>query len=83
MSDIILVILAIILLFSFFWRYIFFFLMRAFSQRLFNQFQQQPGFKKNFDSKPEGSVTIDTNVAGKKNKKDNENGDYIDYEEIK
>ena len=50
---------------------------------MFNQFQNQPGFKNNNVNKPEGSVTIDTNVGGKSNKKDNRDGEYIDYEEIK
>ena len=79
------ILVAIIILSSFIRRYLLFFLMNVVSKKFFNQFQNhnQTDFKNTNEHKPEGSVTIDTNVAGKSNRKDDRDGEYVDYEEIK
>ena len=83
MFKVILIILAIVVISSFFRRYLLLFVMRYISRKLFKQFQNQPGFQNRTEHKPQGSVTIDTKVNNKSNRKDNNNGDYVDYEEIK
>ena len=83
MGDIILVILFIIILFSYFRRAIFFFIINAISKRAINHMQSQQGPSPNQSRKPEGSVTIDPNVSGKSKRNNDDNGDYVDYEEIK
>lgn len=80
MSDFILVVLAIIILFSVFRRYIFFFLMRALSQKLYSKMNQQGN---PVNRKPEGSVTIDTSNAKSKKRNDDSDGEFVPYEEIK
>ena len=83
MSDIILVLLAIIILFSFVRRYLFFFIVNAISKKLFNQMQNQPGFRQNNTIKPEGTVTIDADPPSKSKGNDDRNEQYVDYEEVK
>ncbi|MEP7265236.1 MAG: hypothetical protein ABI772_12095 [Bacteroidota bacterium] len=79
MSDFILVVIVIIIVFSVFRRYIFFFLMKALSERLFNKMKQQ---ENPMNKKPEGSITIDTtNAKGKK--RNDDDGEFVPYEEIK
>jgi hypothetical protein len=83
MSDFLFITIIIILIFSVFRRYIFFFLLRAISQRLYKQMKKQQGVSKQ-DEKPEGTITIDsTNVKKSQKKENNDNGDFVDYEEIK
>ena len=81
MSDFILVVLVIILLFSAFRRYIFLYLFRSMSDRLTEQMKKQQG-NSTGPSKPEGTVTIDTSKMKKKQRNDDD-GDYVPYEEIK
>ena len=81
MSEFILIFIAIVILFSVFRRYILFFIMRAVSKRLFDQVQKQQGRNMQQD-KPEGSVTIDT-TTGRKRRNDNNEGEYVNYEEVK
>ena len=83
MFDFILVILSIIILFSFFRRYLFAFIITAISKKLFNQIQKQQGFTKSNNIKPKGTVTIDDDTPGKSKRNDNSNGEYVDYEEVK
>jgi hypothetical protein len=81
MSEFILVVLVIILLFSAFRRYIFLFLFRSLSDRLTEQMKKQQG-NATGNAKPEGTVTIDTSKVKKKQRNDDD-GDYVPYEEIK
>ena len=83
MGDIILVILGIIILFSYFRRAIFFFIINAISKRAFNHMQDRQGTAANRSSKPEASITIDPTVSGKSKRNNDDSGDYVDYEEIK
>jgi Domain of unknown function (DUF4834) len=85
MSDFILVILAIFIVFGVFRRYLFFLVMNAVSKKLFNdmnrmqQGRQQykaPGYK-------EGKIHVtDTGKKGTGKISDDE-GEYVDYEEVK
>jgi hypothetical protein len=86
MSDFILVVLAIILLFSFFRRYILLFVLNAISKKLFKNFShQQQSFNQQQPQRPQGSVTInpESKSKSKNNRNDNDEGEYVDYEEVK
>jgi hypothetical protein len=83
MRDFLLVLIVVILIFSAFRRYIFFFLLRAISQRLYKQVKKQQGSAAQ-DAKPEGTITIDSTNVKKPQKKENDNnGEFVDFEEIK
>lgn len=82
MSDFILVLLVIILLFSFFRRFIFFFILKAVSERLFNQVKKQHSAYSE-PEKPEGTVTIDTTNSKSKKKLNDDDGEFVPYEEVK
>ena len=82
MAEFILIFIAIVILFSVFRRYILFFIMRAVSKRLFDQVQKQHG-RNMQQEKPEGSVTIDTTTNSRNRKNDNNEGEYVNYEEVK
>jgi hypothetical protein len=87
MSDFWVVLIIIILVFSVFRRYIFFFLLRALSRRLYDQMNKQQGsgsIPPQDETKPEGTITIDASKVKKPQKKENDtNGEFVDFEEIK
>jgi hypothetical protein len=77
-SDFFLVFIACLILFSVFRRYIFFFVMRAISKKVFGSMNMQ---QQQTDRKPDGTVTVDTSNA--KPRVNNDDGEYVSYEEIK
>ena len=84
MSDFFLVLLVIFLLFSVFRRYIFVLVMNAVTKGLYknmNKMQQQQD--PNQVKKPDGYVTVEDNSASKKGAAGSNNGEYVDYVEIK
>ncbi len=89
MSDFILVLLAIFIVFGVFRRYLFFLVMNAFSKKLFNdinrmqQGQQQQQQQHKAPGYDNGKVYVKD--VGKKNtgKISDDEGEYVDYEEVK
>lgn len=92
MSEFFLIVLAIILISGVFRRYIFFFLMRALSKKIFRDFNKMQGggrgpFQQNhYQRRPEGTVIIEDKNTPKKpqnNPVTEAGGEYVDFEEIK
>ncbi len=84
MSDFILVLIAIFIVFGVFRRYFFFLIMSAVSKKLFKEMQkQQKGHSYAHQRNQEGKVHVDT--SGKKQSKriNDDDGEYVDYIEIK
>lgn len=83
MSDFILVLVAIFIVFGFFRRYLFFLVMNAVSKKLFKEMQKQQGHPYAHNRNQEGKVHVDT--SGKKQNKriNDDDGEYVDYVEIK
>ena len=84
MSDFILVLIAIFIVFGVFRRYLFFLVMNAVSKKLFKEIQKQQQVHSNTHQRnQEGKVHVDVSKK-KQNKKNNDDGgEYIDYVEIK
>lgn len=84
MSDFILVLIVIFLVFGIFRRYIFFFLMTAISRSLFkemNRMQQRQQEMFRGQNRNSGGNVKPENERKTKNK--GQEGDYVDFEEIK
>lgn len=82
MSEFLLIFFVIILLFSVFRRYIFFFLMNALAKRLFNHAQKQQAYQKQQMRRPEhGATRVDNPSSGPRKPRDD--GEYVDFEEVK
>ena len=45
--------------------------------------QNQPGFQQSSNIKPAGTVTIDSDAVKTSKRSDNNDGEYVDYEEVK
>lgn len=75
MADFLVTLLVAFILFGFLRRFIYFQAMRSFTKAAqdFQRSRQSP-------TKPEGTVTIDPAVSKKKGI---DEGDYVDYEEVK
>ena len=77
MKEFFLIMLAILILFRVFRRFIFISVIKAVNNQAMKSAQQAGGYEQH---KPEGTVTIDNS----KNAKSVENSDeYVDYEEVK
>lgn len=85
MSDFILVILAIFIVFGVFRRYLFFLVMNAVSKKLFNEFSrmQNGGQQNKAQGFQEGKVHVNEPSKKKQSKINDDEGEYVDYEEVK
>ncbi len=84
MSDFLLVIIVIFLVFGVFRRYFAFLIINAVSKKLNNKFEKmhrQQQQQQNY-SQPQGKVTVEDNCKGGKGKIADE-GEYVDFEEVK
>jgi hypothetical protein len=84
MSDFILVLIAIFIVFGVFRRYFFFLIMSAVSKKLFKEMQkQQQGHSYAHQRNQEGKVHVDVSKKKQNKKNSDDDGEYVDYEEIK
>lgn len=83
MSDFLLIFIVIILLFGVFRRYIFYAVMNAVARKLFEQAgkSQQRYQQTGHNQQAPGSVRVEDTTTGKKKNRDD--GEYVDFEEIK
>jgi hypothetical protein len=84
MSDFILVLIAIFIVFGVFRRYFFFLIMSAVSKKLFKEMQkQQKGHSYEHQRNQEGKVHVDVSKKKQNKKNSDDDGEYVDYVEIK
>ena len=84
MSDFILVLIAIFIVFGVFRRYLFFLVMNAVSKKIFNEMQkQQQGHSNTHQPNQEGKVHVDASNKKQSKRINDDDGEYIDYVEIK
>ncbi|MFM7014821.1 MAG: DUF4834 family protein [Bacteroidota bacterium] len=84
MSDFILVLFAIFIVFGVFRRYLFFLVMNAVSKKLFKEMQKQQGHPYAHNRNQEGKVKVDVSSRKQSTRIHHDNdGEYVDYEEIK
>jgi hypothetical protein len=83
MSDFILVLIAIFIVFGVFRRYLFFLVMNAVSKKLYNEMQKQQGQRSDYQRQQEGKVHVDTSNKKQSKRINNDDGEYVDYVEIK
>ena len=84
MSDFILVLIAIFIVFGVFRRYFFFLIMSAVSKKLFKEMQkQQKGHSYEYQRNQEGKVHVDVSKKKQNKKNSDDDGEYVDYVEIK
>ena len=83
MSDFILVLIAIFIVFGVFRRYFFFLIMRAVSKKLFKEMQKQQGHSYAHQRNQEGKVHVDTSTKKSNKRINDDDGEYVDYVEIK
>ena len=87
MSDIFLIILAIFIVFGVFRRYLAFLILNTISKKLYNEFNkaQQRNQQQQASSNARGNVYVNPNEASnpKQRKFKDDEGEYVDYEEVK
>jgi ABC-type lipoprotein release transport system permease subunit len=84
MSDFILVLVAIFIVFGVFRRYLFFLVMNAVSKKLYKEMQkQQQGHSYAHQRNQEGKVNVDTSNKKQNKRINDDDGEYVDYVEIK
>lgn len=85
MSDFILVILAIFIVFGVFRRYLFFLVMNAVSKKLFNDMNRMQQGRQQHKAPGYQEGKIHVTDTGKKStgKISDDEGEYVDYEEVK
>ena len=84
MSDFILVLIAIFIVFGVFRRYFFFLIMSAISKKLFKEMQKkQQGYPYPHQGNQEGKVHVDASKKKQNKRNSNDDGEYVDYVEIK
>lgn len=84
MSDFILVLIAIFIVFGVFRRYFFFLIMSAVSKKLFKEMQkQQQGQSYTHQRNQEGKVHVDVSKKKQNKRNSDDDGEYVDYVEIK
>jgi hypothetical protein len=82
MSDFLLILIAVIVLFSVFRRYIFFAIMGALTKKLFEQaHRQQQQYAPPGSNRQPGSVKVD--APAPKKGRNTDSGEYVDFEEVK
>lgn len=82
MADFLFVLLIIFIVFGVFRRYIFFFVMSALSKKLFNEMNKMNQRQAGFNQQQHSSVKDDPSASSKKSFRDDQ-GEYVDYEEVK
>jgi hypothetical protein len=85
MSDFFFVLLIIIILFGVFRRYIAFLLLSAISKKLNNKFQEMQNQQRTHQRPPVGQVHVDYDNSSKKSSsgRSDDEGEYVDFEEVK
>ena len=83
MSDFILVLIAIFIVFGVFRRYLFFLVMNAVSKKMYDEMQKRQGHSYTHTRNQEGKVQVDTSKRKQQSRINNDDGEYVDYEEIK
>lgn len=83
MSDFILVIIAIFIVFGVFRRYFFFLVMNAISKKLYKEMKKQQGHSDAYQRKAEGKAHVDASNKKSNNRINDDDGEYVDYVEIK
>jgi hypothetical protein len=84
MSDFILVLIAIFIVFGVFRRYLFFLVMNAVSKKLFKEMQkQQPRHTNTHQRNQEAKVNVDMPNKKQSKRINDDDGEYVDYVEIK
>lgn len=84
MSDFVLVLVAIFIVFGVFRRYLFFLVMNAVSKKLFKEMQKQQQTRTHaHQQKQDGKVAVDTSGKKQHQRTNNDDGEYVDYVEIK
>lgn len=82
MSEFFLILLVLFLVFGVFRRWIVFFLLSALGRRLQRELMKQQG-RSPGPAKPRGTVTVEDHSKASKKGPAADDGDYVDYEEIK
>jgi len=82
MADFLFILLIIFIVFGVFRRYIFFFIMSAISKKLFKEMNKMQQRQTGFNNQQQSKMNVDPDAPKKKSFRDNQ-GEYVDYEEVK